>query len=78
MSSAAHTLLDQLCQQAAPLLSEEIGPSQTAVSSNHTQVGDAPFHQVMSRLQTTLMRAEIFASCAADNSAALKHNHTKS
>lgn len=78
VSSAGHTLLDQLCQQAAPLLSEEIGPGQAAVSSNHAQVSDAPLHQVMSCLQTTLARAKIFASCAADNSAALKHNHTKS
>lgn len=78
MSSAAHTLLDQLCQQATPLLSEEIGPGQAAVSTNHTQVSDAPLHQVMSRLQTTFVRAEIFASCAADNSASLKHNRTKS
>lgn len=41
---AAHTLLDQLCQQAAPLLSEEIGPGQAAVSTNNTQVGDASLY----------------------------------
>ncbi len=76
MSAAAHTLLHQLCQQAAPLRSEEIGPGQAAISTNHTQVCDAPLHQVMSRLQTTFVCAEIFASCTADNSATLKHNRT--
>lgn len=80
MSSAAprYTLLDQLCQQATPLLSEEIGPGQAAVSTNHAQVSDAPLHQVMSSLQTALVHTEIFASCAADYSAALERNHTNS
>lgn len=41
------TLLEELIQQAAPLLSEQVGSGQTAVSADHAQVGDAALHEVV-------------------------------
>lgn len=35
------TSFDQVCQQLTPLCSELVGTCQTAITSNHTQVGDA-------------------------------------
>lgn len=43
----AITLLEELIQQAAPLLSEQVGSGQAAVSTNHAQVGDAVLHEVV-------------------------------
>lgn len=65
------TLLHQLAQQPAPLLPEQVGPRQAAVPADHAQVGDAALHQVVSRLQATLVGAELFAAGAADNGPAL-------
>lgn len=42
------TLLDELAQQAAPLLSEQVGSRQAAVATDHTQVGDAALDEVVS------------------------------
>lgn len=67
MYSFLSTLIHQLCQQSTPLLPEEVGSCQAAVSSNDTQVGDAPLHQVVGSLQTTLMGAKLFAAGAANN-----------
>lgn len=35
------TSFDQVCQQLSPLCPELVGTCQTAITSNHTQVGDA-------------------------------------
>lgn len=66
------TFLEELIQQAAPLLSEQIGTSQAAVSPNHAQVGDVALHQVVCRFQTSFMGTELFTAGAADDGAALK------
>lgn len=65
------TLLHQLSQQPTPFLPKEVGSCQTAVSTNHTQVGDATLHQVVSGLQASLMSAELFAAGTANNSPTL-------
>lgn len=67
LSSAAATLVHQLPQQSAPLLPEEVGPRQAAVSSNHAQVGDAAQHQVVRRLQASLVGTELFAAGTANH-----------
>lgn len=67
MRSAAGTLVHQLQQQSAPLLPEEVGPRQAAVSSDHAQVGDAAQHQVVRCLQASLVGAELFAAGAANH-----------
>lgn len=65
------TFLEELIQQAAPLLSEQVGTSQAAVSANHAQVGDVALHQVVRRFQPSFMRTELFTAGAADDGAAL-------
>lgn len=64
-------MLQELVQQAAPLLSEHVGSGQAAVSTDHAQVGDAMLHQVVSCLQASLVAAELFTAGAADNGATL-------
>lgn len=66
------TILGQLLQQPAPLLPEDVGPSETAVPANDTQVGDAPLHQVVSGFQAAFPGTEGFAPGAANNGPALK------
>lgn len=68
----ALTLLEELVQQAAPLLSEQVGSGQAAVSANHTQVGDATLHEVVCGLQATLVGAKLFTASAADDCTALR------
>ena len=68
----AVTFLEQLIQQAAPLLPEPVGPGQTAVAADHAQVGDAVLHQVVRSLQAALAVKELFAAGAADDRAALR------
>lgn len=65
------TLLHQLPQQPTPFLPEEVGSRQAAISTDHTQVGDAVLHQVVSSLQASLVSAKLFAAGAANNSPAL-------
>lgn len=48
------TILGQLFQQPAPLLPEDVGPSETAIPADHTQVGDTQLDQVPSSLQAAL------------------------
>lgn len=59
------TISYKVSQQSAPLSPELVGTGQTAVASNHTQVGDAQLHQVTGRLHTTLSGAEVLATGAA-------------
>lgn len=66
------TFLQQLIQQAAPLLSEEVGARQAAVPTNHAQVGDAALHQVERRFESALVGAELFTAGAADDGATLR------
>lgn len=40
------TFLYELIQQTAPLAAKNVGSSEAAVSTAHTQVGNASFHQV--------------------------------
>jgi len=68
----ALTLLQQLVQQAAPLLPEQVGAGEAAVAADHTQVGDAAAHQVVRGLQAALADAELLAAGAADDRAALE------
>lgn len=68
----ARTILGQLLQQPAPLLPEDVGPGETAVPTNHTQVGDAPLHQVVSGFQAAFPGAEGFAPGTANNGPTLK------
>ena len=66
------TLLHQLGQQPAPLLPEEVGSGQAAVSADHAQICDAALHQVVSCLQTALVGAKLFTAGAADHSSTLR------
>lgn len=66
------TFLEELIQQAAPLLSEQVGTSQAAVSANHAQVGDVALHQVVRRFQPSFMGTELFTAGAADDGATLR------
>lgn len=69
MLSCAHviTRLHEVSQQPAPLSPELVGSSQTAVASDHAQVGDAQLHQVAGGLHATLPGAEVLAASAADD-----------
>lgn len=61
------TLVHQFPQQPTPFFSEEVGSRQAAISTDHTQVGDAELHQVEGGLQASLMGAKLFAAGAANN-----------
>ena len=65
-------MLEELIQQAAPLLSEQVGSGQAAVSTNHTQVGDAALHEVVCGLQAPLVGTKLFTAGAPDDRATLK------
>lgn len=66
------TFLQQLIQQAAPLLSEQVGARQAAVPTNHAQVGDTAPHKVERRFKSALVGAEFFTAGAANDSATLR------
>lgn len=71
------TFLKQLIQQAAPFLSEQVGARQTAVPTNHAQVGDTALHQVECCFKSALVGAEFFTAGAANDGASLgRSNHT--
>lgn len=76
-SSPLSTLLHQLRQQPTPFLPEEVGPRQTAISTNHTQVGDAALHQVVCGFQATLVGTKLFTAGAPDDRATLKDTYIK-
>lgn len=65
------TRSNQVNQQAAPLSPELVGSGQTAITSNHTQVGDPELHQVTGCFCAALPTSEVFAASAANDSAAL-------
>lgn len=65
-------MLQELLQQAAPFLPEQVGPSQASVSTNHTQVGDVTLHKVVRSFQAALVGTEIFAAGTPDDSSTLK------
>lgn len=65
------TFVQELIQQAAPLLSEQVGARQAAVPTNHTQVGDAALHQVERRFEPALVGAELFTAGTTDDGATL-------
>lgn len=65
------TSFEQVSQQSTPLSPECVGSSQTAVTSNHTQVGDSQLHQVVGRLHTTFPGSEVLATGTADDSSSL-------
>ena len=65
------TSFHQVCQQSAPLRPELVSAGEAAVASDHTQVGDAQLHQVAGGLLAALPGLEVFASGAANHSAAL-------
>lgn len=70
----AHTIFNQVLQQAAPLRPEDVGPSQTAISPNDTQVGDPMLHQVVSSPEAPLSRGESLAAGTANDRASLHVN----
>lgn len=65
------TSFDQICQQLTPLSSELVGTRQTAITSNHTQVGDAQLDQVTGSLGASLLCAEILTAGTSNNSPTL-------
>lgn len=65
------TSFDQVCQQLTPLIPELVCTSQTAVTTNHTQVGDAQFYQVTGSLGASLLGAEILTAGASNHSTTL-------
>lgn len=69
------TFFHKLSQQAAPLVPEDVGPGEAAVSAANTQVGDAFIHQVEGGSQATLAGREDLAAGAADYSPALQPFH---
>lgn len=68
----AVTFLEELIQKAAPLLSEQVGSGQAAVSADHAQVGDAALHQVVSGFQAPFAGTKLFTAGTADDRATLR------
>lgn len=66
------TFLHELRQQTTPLAAKDVGSSEAAVSTAHTQVGDASFHQVECSRLPALSGGEGLTASATDHSAALK------
>lgn len=66
------TLLQELIQQATPLLPEQVGSGQAAISTNHTQVGDTALHEVVCSFQASLVGTKLFTSCTANDCTTLK------
>lgn len=54
-------------QQTAPLRPELVGSSQTAVASDHAQVGDAQLNQVAGCCHAALPGAEVLAAGTAND-----------
>lgn len=71
------TCLHEVNQQPAPLSPELVGSGQAAVTSDHTQVGDAQLHEVAGSFHTTLPRAEVLAAGAADDRPSLTQSDRK-
>ncbi len=71
------TSSDEVGQQSAPLGPELVGSGQTAVASDHTQVGDAQLHQVASCHHAALSGAEVLAAGAANDCASLTRKEEK-
>lgn len=65
-------MLDELIQQAAPLLPEQVGSGKAAVSTDHAQVGDAVLHKVVRGPQSALVGTKLFTAGAADDCATLR------
>lgn len=63
-------LLQQLVQQAGPLLPEQVRTGQRTVTTDHDQVGDATADQVEGGLQTTLTLPEIGTTSGTDHGTA--------
>lgn len=70
------TWLYEFSQQTAPLIPEDVGPSEAAISAAHTQVGDAFFNQVKGGGQAALTSCEGFASGTANHSPTLQTFNT--
>lgn len=66
------TFLHQLSQQSTPLAAENVGPSKAAISTAHTQVGDAPLHQVEGCRQPPLTGGECLAASTANHCTTLR------
>lgn len=66
------TFLYELCQQAAPLAAKDVGSGEAAVSTAHTQVGDAFLHQVEGGGEPALTSCEGLASGATYHSPSLQ------
>lgn len=77
----SNTLFHQLFQEVTPLSAEDVGPCETAVTTAHTQVGDAPLDQMESRCQAPFPGSESLATGTANHSASLEskseHERTK-
>lgn len=71
------TCTDQLPQQFTPLCAKLIGSRQTPISTNDTQVSDAPFDQVVRSLEAALLCLEILTASTADDCAPLKSIHVR-
>lgn len=71
LDGQTYTLLQKLVQQAAPLLSEQVSSGQTAISTDHAQVGDAPLDKVVCSSQTALTGTKLFTASAANDCSAL-------
>lgn len=67
-------VLDQLVQQAGPLLTEQIGAREGAIASNDHQIGDSSLNQVVSGFQATLTLTEVLATGGANDGATTMDN----
>lgn len=70
------TSSDQVGQQVTPFCPELVGACQAAVTSNHTQVGDAQLDQVVSGLCASLLGAKVLTAGATYHGAALSFKKT--
>ena len=66
------TSLYQVHQQFAPVRPELVGAGEAAVATDHTQVGDAEFHQVAGGLHAALPGLEVLAAGTTDHGATLE------
>lgn len=65
------TSFDQVRQQLTPLFSELVGARQTAIATDHTQVGDAQLDQVTGGFGASLLGAEILTAGTSNHSPTL-------
>ena len=56
----------QLVQQAAPLLPEQVGTGQRTVTTDHDQIGDAAGHEIVGGLQPSGPLAEVLTTGGTD------------